>query len=135
VRHHGARQRQREPTAAGACFHDATTWVAVEPHSDVGGVFGEDDLRDPPDLLYKVMSGWFEGQEGMADLSVQRAPQRLSDELIVVQQAAVGMPLASGFESDQKALAIVADEQDEITSLGGSHWSPHDKGFRAIGGL
>ncbi len=127
VRHHGARQCQREPTAAGACFHDATTWVAVKPHGDVGGVFGEDDLRHPLDALDEVIGRGFQCQEGMADLSVQRAPQRLSDELIVVQQAAVGMPLASGFEPDQKALAIIADEQDEITSLGGSHRSPLDK--------
>ncbi len=65
----------------------------------------------------QVVGGRLQRQVGVAQFGDHHAAQRLADQVIVADEAAVAVPLLAALQLDQRALLVLGHQHDRVTLL------------------
>ncbi len=117
-RHHRSCQHQRQAAAARARLDDRPARIEAQTQRDLCGVFRVDDLGAARQLVDQVVRGGFEHEIGSATVGVDRAPQRLAENLGMWDVALVGRPHLPRLQPDEIVLTIGAHNQDNVAFAG-----------------
>lgn len=98
---HRAEQRDGQGTGADAGLDDAGAGEDIGHGDDLGGVLGVDDRRATRHGEDEVRKQRPEGLVLLADVVDHHRAVRLANDLVVVEEAAVGVERAAGLQADR----------------------------------
>src|SRR5439155_26293120 len=105
----GARQRERERTAARAGLDNARAVHSIDFQQDVADFLRINDGRRALDVHDLLKQRHLQQQVRMSAVRAHRSAKRLTDDLIVLDETVMRVKRCAGDEPHEKALVIAAN--------------------------
>ncbi len=121
------RQCDRHRAGTGARFDNFFARPDAHRHEDEADIFWIKDLRVARQIIKRSRKRGLKQKERRADMTEDLRAPELSDQIIVLQNAAVSFEPCTLFESDNKVLVPQANQLGNITGtrVGGSNIEWH----------
>ncbi len=110
-------QSQRQGSTSAPRLYDTDSRHDVHLQDDTADIFGIYDLSSAAQVHDSIVERWFQRQKGISQVRIRLPAQRLADEVIVANDASVGVQLPAGGQHGLESLAILEREKKYQLSL------------------
>ncbi len=135
-------QGHRHGAGAGAGFHDRLAGTDGHAGEDKADILGIHDLGAAFEILEQIPQGGLQHEEWAAHMAEYLAAPGFADQLIMVENAAMGVEKATGEEGKDEVFMTKPDEQGQVArgwrgrSGGSRAWTCYAEGkkiYRQVG--
>ena len=105
-------------TRTGTSFHHGLAWPYRHTGQDEADVLGIHDLGAAFQVYQQVRQGRLQHEERAALMAEDLAAPWLADQVIVVQDATVGVKRSAGKKRKNKMFVSQAHQEGQVTGLG-----------------